>query len=693
MGCHKIFSLQTVLFLSAALGLLILTRPPSAHAIKYPFEDLLLEDAGAFDKAFLEQNKDAIIEDLKRNLVNGNLAGIGPMAWRLLQVAPNNADLHALYSLHLFSRDAVDDAQKQLKKARRLNADNSLVLYAQAMSAFIAKDFDTAVQLSERAISKNKQHPFPYNMLGSIYFEQDRLNLATENFRTAVKLNPRFAPAYTNLGFLAIRKNDFNQARRHFSKSLELSPKTASPHYGLALVYDHEGKFDFAMQHLKKSLGIKSNQPGALEKLAELQLKTARYTEALQTAAQLNNYNVKTAKVVMAEAYLHIGESKKALLLLDKIEPKDIHVHYLTGLGYMQSEKYRDALRQLTKVLEIDDRHVSAHLSQLSLQNYLGQRLNAEAIMRVKGSGALDRLKFFMAGCIYAQQNQWSQAVQSWQNAAGLFHGFSLYGLSSQKLQNNLKTEEFKYILMGLVYSSQRMDTAAIKQLQRALQVNPGSIWSNYLIAQVYQRRGDKAKAISHFEASLRETPEFMAALIALGDIGFLTQDAQLASVYYTKALALKPNPILTYRLGSVYEKTGAFDKAEAQYNKLVNEYPKSFLGYNQLAWFYAKQGVNLEKALRLAQNANKLQPDNPIILDTIGWIYFQKSDLKNAEKYLKRAIEKTDQIPSIIYHYAAVMQAMGNQEQARLFMLKALNISHKFEGADDALKFIQKEK
>lgn len=654
---------------------------------------MTMQDVGLLDKAYLEQNKRELIDSLKRNFFNGNLEGIGALAWRLIQIAPNDSDLRALYALHLFYKGIPNDAQAQLNEAQRLSPDNPLILHALAMSAISKKDFKDAIRLANVAIAKDQRHPFPHNVLGSAYFEQNQLSLAEKSFQTAIKLNTNFAPAYTNLGFVALAQNNFKEARDNFSKSLEISSNTSSPHYGLALVYDHEGKFGYAIQHLQRSLEIKSDQPAVLEKLAELQLKTGQYAPALKTGEQLKSLGAQSADVILAEAHLHTGEPQKAMALLSQIEPKDIHVSYLIGLGFMQTEKYTDALRQMNQVLEKDKRHAAAHLSKLSLQNYLGQPLNAEEVMNIRGSDALERLKAFIAGSLAAQQGQWQQAYQLWQKASGLFNGFSLAGLNPQELQNNLKDAEFKYIIMGLICSSQRLDMAAIKQFQQALQVNSGSIWSNYLIAQIYQQIGDKAKAVSHFEASLSQAPQFLAALIALGDIGFSTQDAQLATLYYSKALALKSDHMLIYRLGSVYEATGELSKAEMQYQKIVDEHPKMFLGYNQLAWFYAKQGIKLDKALDLAKKADQLQPNNPLILDTLGWIFFQKKDYKNAEQHLKRAIEKTDQIPTILYHYGAVLRAAGDEEKAKSFMRKALNITDQFDGADDAKAFIQKEK
>ncbi len=693
MDCHKAFFLRSALCALIALGLLIMNCPPSSQAVSFSPDVLMLEDSGLLDKEALNQNKDELVDLLKRNFFNGNLEGIGVLSWRLIQVAPDNADLRSLYALHLFSKGIENEAIAQMKEAQRLDAANPLILYAQAINDLKNKNYNNAIKTAKNSILKDKRHPFPHNIIGSAYFEQNQLNLAEKSFKTAIKLNPGFAPAYTNMGFVAIGRNDFKKALTFFSKSLEASPDTASPHYGLGLVYVHYGKIAYALQHLKKSLELKPQQSPALEKLAELQLKTGQYGAALRTAGLLQKYEIKSADIISAEAHLHMGQPQKALSLLKQIKPKNIHVSYLTGLGYMQTGKYTDALHQLTRVVEKNNRHAAAHLSLLSVQNYLGQKITAGAIIGVKGSDALDRLKHFMAGNISAQQDQWQQAFQFWQKASGLFRGFSLSGVKLQDLQKNLKKEEFKHLSMAMTYASQRMDVSAIKQFQQSLKLNPNSIWSNYLSAQAYQRSGDKERSLKHFKASLQQAPDFLSALIALGDMGYATQDAQLASEYYSRALKIKPNPTLIYRLGSVYETAGDLDKAEKQYQRLVNDYPTSFIGYNQLAFFYAKHGIKLDDALGLAQKADQLQPNNPIILDTLGWIYFRNKNIKKAENHLKRAINITNQIPSILYHYGSVMRAKGNREQAILFMRKALNITDQFEGAVDAKKYIQSGK
>jgi tetratricopeptide (TPR) repeat protein len=42
----------------------------------------------------------------------------------------------------------------------------------------------------------------------------------------------------------------------------------------------------------------------------------------------------------------------------------------------------------------------------------------------------------------------------------------------------------------------------------------------------------------------------------------------------------------------------------------------------NQLAWYYVEAGRNLERALVLSEESNRLRPSLPMFLDTLGYVY-----------------------------------------------------------------------
>ena len=57
-----------------------------------------------------------------------------------------------------------------------------------------------------------------------------------------------------------------------------------------------------------------------------------------------------------------------------------------------------------------------------------------------------------------------------------------------------------------------------------------------------------------------------------------------------------------------------------------------------------AETGGDLDKAMGFAQKALTQRPEEPSVLDTVGWIYFKKGDTAKAIEYLERARDKVGQ-------------------------------------------------
>jgi tetratricopeptide (TPR) repeat protein len=110
-------------------------------------------------------------------------------------------------------------------------------------------------------------------------------------------------------------------------------------------------------------------------------------------------------------------------------------------------------------------------------------------------------------------------------------------------------------------------------------------------------------------------------------------------------------------------------------YEAAVRSGDPTGIASNNLAWIYAVQGRNLDRALQLAQHALELNPGNPAVLDTIGVIQVRKHEYSRAISSFKtgarRATELQDQQElrrTIEQHLAYASQLAGQpptQEQA----------------------------
>ena len=74
---------------------------------------------------------------------------------------------------------------------------------------------------------------------------------------------------------------------------------------------------------------------------------------------------------------------------------------------------------------------------------------------------------------------------------------------------------------------------------------------------------------------------------------------------------------------------------------------------------------------LKIAYN---LKSNDPYIIDSIGWAFFLIDEYKEAEKYLKRAVELMPDDPIVNDHYGDILWKLDQKIQARYFWNSALS-------------------
>ena len=94
---------------------------------------------------------------------------------------------------------------------------------------------------------------------------------------------------------------------------------------------------------------------------------------------------------------------------------------------------------------------------------------------------------------------------------------------------------------------------------------------------------------------------------------------------------------------------------------------------------------------MKLAQDSLKLQPGNPAILDTIGWIYYRMDDFTQAHSFIDRALTRAPDASILNYHMGMVLYQKGETEPAREKLEKALEDGADFYGRQVAEETLEK--
>ena len=117
--------------------------------------------------------------------------------------------------------------------------------------------------------------------------------------------------------------------------------------------------------------------------------------------------------------------------------------------------------------------------------------------------------------------------------------------------------------------------------------------------------------------------------------------------------------------LAENYARTGLTEKAIDVYDKLLHSYPEHPVILNNAANLYID--INeLKRADELAQRALINAPNEPLVLDTVGWIAAQKGELELSLSLLRQAETLKYDDPTISGHIVDVLIRMGRFNEAQ---------------------------
>ena len=127
----------------------------------------------------------------------------------------------------------------------------------------------------------------------------------------------------------------------------------------------------------------------------------------------------------------------------------------------------------------------------------------------------------------------------------------------------------------------------------------------------------------------------------------------------------------LLYEQAMMAEKVGKFDDMEALLRRVIELKPDYHHAYNALGYSLADRNLRLPEAKQLIEQALKLAPGEPFIVDSLGWVEFKLGNLAEAARLLRQAHTGRPDA-EIAAHLGEVLWASGAQDEARRVLAEA---------------------
>ncbi|SDX81426.1 Tfp pilus assembly protein PilF [Allochromatium warmingii] len=241
----------------------------------------------------------------------------------------------------------------------------------------------------------------------------------------------------------------------------------------------------------------------------------------------------------------------------------------------------------------------------------------------------------------------------------------------------------------GRLYATgQRQDEAAFylgQTAERAEDVSTALDWytkvtddrhddARIRMAVLQARRGEVAQAREILQRMRDQSPDnalslFLVEAEILDDVGQFT----VARAIYDEALSAFPDDdSLLYARGLHAMKHGQLEQGERDLRQIIAVDPEHADALNALGYTLADQTTRLTEALALIERAHALKPEEPAILDSLGWVHYRLGHLEQALDYLQQANALLED-GEIAAHLGEVLWALGRRTEAWVVWDKAL--------------------
>ena len=226
-----------------------------------------------------------------------------------------------------------------------------------------------------------------------------------------------------------------------------------------------------------------------------------------------------------------------------------------------------------------------------------------------------------------------------------------------------------KVLLMLSQLAEERGDMQAARRWLE--QVESGDS-ASYFPAQLRRARliakGGDLPGSRKFLAAIKAEQPSEQAQVVLTQGQLLREAGNTEDAFAVLAEGAKRYPAnadLLYDYALLAEKTGRLDLMETTLRAVMAQAPDNHHAYNALGYSLAERGVRLPEALALIDQALKMAPDDPFIMDSLGWVHYRMGNLDQAEVHLRRAYALRSDV-EIAVHLGEVLWHKGLKADAQ---------------------------
>ncbi|HSH40783.1 MAG TPA: tetratricopeptide repeat protein [Arenicellales bacterium] len=493
-------------------------------------------------------------------------------------------------------------------------------------------------------------------LIGEVAANRGARDTAADSLMEAARISrdPRLAQRATRLALDAER---YDLAQEAATLWVELQPDRSQPRESRALIMAEQGRVEEAAAELIELLGS-GDGPGSadLRRAARLLSQLSDKESALAVMERIVSAYQDQPEAHFAEAFLadRVGRSKLVLGALDQalVLRPDWEEAALAKLGHLIQNDYpREQVAEFA--LGFLDQAPEANRVRISYARYLvDQQASADALeqfRQVLKTEPDNTTGLLSAGLLSIQEGEYKAARK----------------YLKRHLELTPDNDQLRVYLGQIAEEQERYDAAEKWYRQVS---DPDQIFEVGLRlgSVIYERDGVEA-AIEHLDSlSPDNEDEFVRLALTKEMVLRQAEELERARAVLDDAVARYPgNTELRYSRGLLLARLDLISEHEQDMRVLLAEDPNNAHALNALGYTLADATDRFDEAYELISKALEMRPDDPFILDSMGWVQYRLGNHEDAIEYLERALSQREDA-EIAAHLGEVLWVTGERERAR---------------------------
>jgi putative PEP-CTERM system TPR-repeat lipoprotein len=672
------------------------------------------------------------------------LDAAGKQIEAMKKAAPNNLQTAMLEAVYDFQKQDYTKARDIVEKIQRGIPNDPRILTLAGAIQMKLNSFLQAEDSFKRASSLSPGAVAPRRLLAELYLRNNMPAKALD------EIEPLLKNADNDPGLLMIAGTAYLQtgnallANDYFTRAAKLQPANKSIQVESALSQLALGQKDSGYATLEQVAGSDKGTNADMVLIATA-IRQKEYDRAMQAIDNLEKKmpNSPIPNALRGTAMMDKGDFSSARVYLQKalaIKPDYFPVVANLAAMDIREKKYDDAKARYEALLKIQPGNLQALLSLASLEQQTGgTSAQVEDLLTkaVKGNpkepvARLALIKFYMN----AKNPKKAVAVAQDAVTAIPDRPDLLDALSRAQFANGQSTDALatygrvikaapnsaaSYLGLADLQMATKQKDAAIQSLNKSLDIKNDFLPAQEGLISIYLKDKNYSSAMDIVRSIQKQLPAQAVGSVLEGDVHGAQQQWGAAATSYHMALAKQADSELAIKYHFALVKAGKAKEADAfvntwlsahgsddkfrlymaqnalnssnlggavsQYQAILKLEPNNIIVLNNLAW--AMGQMNNPQALGYAEQAYKLAPKQPQIMDTLAMLVAKQGDTTRAIGILRDALAITPDAHDIQLDLAKVYLQAHKQDDARTILNELDKLGNSFASNQEVKKLL----